>query len=211
MNERRENKLRDVANMRQGNLTVILENVHDLHNIGAVIRSCDAVGINEIFLLYTEYEHQPNKLIIGKRTSMGTRKWVKSHFYTDRIACFEHVKSKYGCIFATHLATDSISLHEMNMTQSIALLFGNEAKGITKETLEYANGNFIIPQMGMAESLNISVACAVSLYEAQRQRILKNMYLENHTTTLEQKEALFMDYVDRSDNKVNPKFVHRIN
>ncbi|MBP7184728.1 MAG: RNA methyltransferase, partial [Saprospiraceae bacterium] len=158
MNERRFEKIKHVAHQRQGNLTVVLENVHDSHNIGAVLRTCDAVGIKEVFLLYTEPRHLKKKLTIGKRTSMGTRKWVDTLFYTDADACFKDVKQKYDLVLATHLDEYSKSLFEIDFNQSLALVFGNEAKGITPITMKHVDGSFNIPQMGMVESLNISVA-----------------------------------------------------
>ncbi len=95
MTPRREEKFRKVVARRQPNITVILENVHDNHNIGAVLRSCDSIGIKEIFLLYTESTLDQDQLIIGKRTSAGARKWVDVNFYRDPKRCFAHVRMSY--------------------------------------------------------------------------------------------------------------------
>lgn len=179
MTERREKKFREVIAKRQPNLTIILENVHDPHNIGAVLRSCDSVGVKEIFVLNTEPHLQKESLYLGNQTSSGSRKWVKVNFYTAIEPCFEHVKRDYETIWATHLAENSKDLYELDLTASVALLFGNEHAGISKEALNYVDGNFLIPQVGMVESLNISVACAVTLYEALRQRTAKGFYTEN--------------------------------
>lgn len=147
-----------------------------MHNIGAVLRSCDSVGIHEIFVLYNEAQLQKDYLELGKRTTAGTRKWIDVHYYTDTEACFSAVRERYDHIYATHLGQSAVSLYELDLTPRVALLFGNEMLGLTDKAMAYADGNFIIPQMGMAESLNISVACAVSLYEAFRQRELKGAY-----------------------------------
>lgn len=197
MTEKRENKFRKVIRQRQANLTVILENVHDPHNIGAVMRTCDSVGIKEIFVLYSEPSLNREQLYLGKNASSGARKWVDVHFYTDIKACFNHVKSRYEKVWSTHLAEDSVDLFEMDMTQSVALLFGNEKDGVSQEALKYSDGNFIIPQMGMVQSLNISVACAVTLYEAARQRKLAGFYDEKPTLSEAEQQALFEIYEER--------------
>jgi tRNA (guanosine-2'-O-)-methyltransferase len=179
MTERREQKFREVVARRQPNLTIILENVHDPHNIGAVLRTADSVGVKEIFVLNTEPHLQKEWLYLGNQTSSGSRKWVKVNFYTEIEPCFAHIKRDYDTIWATHLAEDSKDLYELDLTTSVALLFGNEHAGISKESLAHTDGNFLIPQVGMVESLNISVACAVTLYEALRQRTAKGFYTEN--------------------------------
>jgi tRNA (guanosine-2'-O-)-methyltransferase len=165
----RAEKFQDIIAKRQ-QFTVILENVHDPHNIGAVIRSCDAVGIHEVFILYTEDSHNFSRKKVGKNTSTGTRKWVKSHFYDDIDECFTDVRSRYSAIWGTHLSEGASSLYDLDLTLPVALLFGNEHTGISEAALSKIDGNFVIPQYGMVQSLNISVACAVTLFEALRQR-----------------------------------------
>lgn len=190
--ERRE-KFGKTAARRQFDLSVILENVHDMHNIGAVLRSCDSVGINEVFVLYNEPQLQKDYLELGKRTTAGTRKWIDVHYYTDTAACFKAVRERYDLIYATHLGKTATSLYQLDLTQSVALLFGNEMLGLTEESMAHADENFIIPQVGMAESLNISVACAVSLYEAYRQRELKGAYVP-HSLEDPKRAALLEKY-----------------
>lgn len=182
---------------RQFDLTIILENVHDPFNIGAVIRSCDSVGIREIFVIYTEPDLLTNSLSIGRRTAMGTQKWVDVHLYTDLKACMQHVQANYDNIYSTFLSEDSRSIYDYDLTDSVALMFGNESDGLSEELLAYSNGNFVIPQQGMAQSLNISVACAITLYEAQRQRNSKGYYGADNPAKKEAQEALLQDYLRR--------------
>jgi tRNA (guanosine-2'-O-)-methyltransferase len=198
MSPERTEKLRAVAEKRQPNLTVILENVHDLWNVGAVLRSCDSVGIGEIFLLYTEAQEMKDKLKLGKKTSSGARRWVDVHYYTNAEACFRHVRSKYDHIFSTHLGETAVDVYDLDLTQSVALIFGNEDKGISPICLAHSDGNFMIPQVGFIQSLNISVACAVTLYEAYRQRNAKDMYGAQNAATPQAKEALFQSFYERS-------------
>ncbi|MFK7934614.1 MAG: TrmH family RNA methyltransferase, partial [Saprospiraceae bacterium] len=209
--DKRRAKFEQVVQRRQPNLTVIIENVHDFHNIGAVLRSCDSVGIMEIFVLYSDAHLTKNHLALGKRSSGGARKWVDVHFYTDVDACFEHVKSKYPTILATHLTTESKDLYELDLTQPVALLFGNEHKGVSEAALAYTDGNFTIPQMGMVESLNISVACAVTLYEAMRQRKEAGFYDKNTPLSDGEKAELFTEYRQRHEDRLKPKKVARKN
>lgn len=199
MTEERRERLRGVAYRRQPDLTVILENVHDQHNVGAVLRSCDSIGIREIFVLYSEPDIEVKNVKLGKRTSAGTRKWVDVHFFTDTEACFAAVRARYDRILATHLDEQAKSLYDLDLTASTALIFGNEHDGISKEALAHADGNFIIPQQGMVRSLNISVACAVTLYEAYRQRAAKGFYAENNPADPADREALFQEYIRRHE------------
>ena len=208
MTPERLERFRKVVSRRQHDLTVVLENVHDQHNIGAVMRTCDSVGIHEIYILQTEETLQFSNLSLGKRTSAGTRRWVDVHYYTDREACFKAVKQKAQRVFATHLDTQSVSLHAMDLTQPTALLFGNEKDGVTPETLALCDGNFLIPQMGLVQSLNISVAAAVSLYETMRQRDAASMYPDLPVEEFsKEKKALYDLYVGRHEGKYRIKKV----
>jgi tRNA (guanosine-2'-O-)-methyltransferase len=211
MTPEREEKFRAIVRKRQTNLTVILENVHDPHNIGAVLRTCDSVGVKEIFVLYTDERLKSDRLELGLRSSSGARKWVDVNFYTDAETCFQQVKKNYQNIFSTHLEKNAKTLLELDLTSSVALLFGNERDGLSEAALSYSNGNFIIPQVGMVQSLNISVACAVSLYEAFRQRKLKGFFDECPILNDAEQEQLYQDYARRHKLKINPNSVKRKN
>lgn len=170
--ERRE-RIRRVLERRQPTLTVVFENVHDPHNISAVVRSCDAVGVAEAHGIYTGRQVFPE---LGEKSSASARKWVDVHLHQSIDECFTALRSRGFRIYTTHMSSDAVSLHELDLTCPVALVFGNEKQGVTPEARERADGNFIIPQVGMIQSLNISVACAVSLYEAFRQRHAAGMY-----------------------------------
>lgn len=164
--ERRE-RLLSVLSKRQPDLTVVLENVFDPHNISAVMRTCDAVGIQEIYVLTNKI---PRHKKWGARSSSSAAKWLTVHQYADAEECFKAIRKKYSKIYTTHLSSDAVSLYDINFTESVALVFGNEHAGVSEEIRAMADGNFLIPQMGIIQSLNISVACAVSIYEALRQK-----------------------------------------
>jgi len=165
--------LQRVLDKRQDDLTVIFENVNDPHNIAAVLRTCDAVGISEVYVLNTrENKHKR----FSRTASSSANKWIKVHSFSEVKSCFEAVRLKYPTIYSTHLGEDSKDLYDLNLTAPTALVFGNEKDGVSADCLPYCDGNFIIPQVGMIESLNISVACAVSVYEAFRQKRLQHHY-----------------------------------
>lgn len=192
MNASREQKIRSVIRGSQPDLTVVLENIFDPLNISAVLRSCDAAGVREVFVVYTKQYLDKRGLVLGKRTSGGTFKWIDVYFFEDLEECFRRVKERYDRILATLPPGDgTLSLYSLDLTQPTALLFGNEDEGISEEALALADGRFTIPQAGFAESLNISVACAVSLFEAKRQRMARGFYDEHPRLTPEQQEQLF--------------------
>ena len=172
---KRKEKLDRVAAQRQ-KMTVVLENVHDPHNIGAVLRTCDAVGIQEIFVIYTDDRLDEDRLNDIKVSSTGVRKWMDIHVYRSVEACFLDVNAAYDTIIATHLDATSQSVYKTDLSTNFALLLGNEHEGISEEAIKYSDKNIIIPQWGMVQSLNISVACAVILYESSRQRQQKGLY-----------------------------------
>lgn len=167
MTPERRNRLISVLNKRQPDLTVVLENVFDPHNISAVMRTCDAVGIQEIYVLTTKI---PRHKKWGARSSSSAAKWLTIHQFDDLNECVAALRKKYSKIFTTHLSSDAVSLHQIDFTAPVALVFGNEHAGVSEEMIAKADGNFIIPQMGIIQSLNISVACAVTIYEALRQK-----------------------------------------
>jgi tRNA (guanosine-2'-O-)-methyltransferase len=173
MTPEREERLKSVLDKRQNNLTVVLENVFDPHNISAVMRTCDAVGIQDVYVLNTKIGRHKKW---GVKSSSSASKWLTIHQFTDTIECFTELRKKYPLILTTHLSSSSISLYDIDFSGPVALVFGNEHDGVSEEIRRHADGNFVIPQMGMIRSLNISVACAVSLYEAFRQKNASGHY-----------------------------------
>ena len=167
MTPEREERLENVLDKRQPDLTVVLENVFDPHNISAVMRTCDAVGIQDIYVLNTKISRHKKW---GAKSSSSAAKWLTVHEYSDASVCFAELRKKFPLILTTHLSSSAISLFEIDFTNPVALIFGNEHDGVSEEIRALADGNFVIPQVGMIRSLNISVACAVSLYEAFRQK-----------------------------------------
>ena len=176
MTPEREQRITSVLDKRQADLTIVLENVFDPHNISAVMRTCDAVGVQDVFILNTRI---PRHKKWGAKSSSSAASWLTIHQFTDARECFQELRRRADRIFTTHLADDAVSLYEMDLTGRIALVFGNEHSGVSDEIRAFSDGNFIIPQVGIIKSLNISVACAVSLYEAFRQKTAAGHYLKS--------------------------------
>jgi tRNA (guanosine-2'-O-)-methyltransferase len=166
-------KIKNVVSKRQPGLTVVLENVHDPHNVSAVFRSCDAVGVIEVCLVYYGGYSFPN---LAEKSSASARKWVMQKKFTSIEECYAYLRSEGKKIYSTGMNNESVSLYNLDLRESIALVFGNEHSGVSAEAIKSADGNFTIPQVGMIQSLNISVACAVSLFEAFRQRESAGFY-----------------------------------
>ena len=187
MTPERHQRLTSVLNKRQGDITIVLENVFDPHNISAVMRTCDAVGVQEIYVLNTKI---PQHKKWGAKSSSSAAKWLTVHQYEDAEECFAELRKHYSKILTTHLSSDAICLHDIDFTPSIALVFGNEHSGLSDEIRAMADGNFIIPQVGIIQSLNISVACAVTLYEAFRQKTNARQYNQRSLDDIRYNELL---------------------
>lgn len=173
---RRQERIESVLLRRQPTLTVVLEDVHDPHNASAVLRSCDGVGVLDVHLVYVDEE--PPRQSFGRSTSASAAKWIRIHQHESIDACYAHLREQGFTIAATALEPDSRDFYSVDLTQPTALVFGNEMRGVSEAGIRGADMTVYIPMQGMVESLNISVSCAVSLYEAMRQRMAAGMYEE---------------------------------
>jgi tRNA (guanosine-2'-O-)-methyltransferase len=151
---------------------VVLENIHDPHNVSAIFRTCDAVGIPKVSLVYT-IEKFPK---IGKKSSASAFKWVEREKYKSIENCYSQLRKDGYKIYASSISEDSKSIYELDLSEKIAIVLGNEHRGVSSEASKLADERIIIPMFGMVQSLNVSVAAAIILYEAARQRIIKGKY-----------------------------------
>ena len=171
----RLDKITNAVKSRQHSLYVVLENIHDPHNVSAIYRSCDAVGVARVGLLYT-VEEFPR---ISKVSSASAMKWIETDKYKSVDECYKSLRSRNFKIYATMLDETAESIYNLDLTENIAIVMGNEHRGVSEEAAEKADINVFIPMRGMIQSLNVSVATAVTLFEAQRQREIKGMYTNN--------------------------------
>ena len=182
--ERRISRIKRVLERRQRDLTVVCENIHDPHNVSAILRTCDSVGIDAIHLLYST-EAFPR---LGKKSSASAKKWLDFHRHRNYEKLRDVLKSENKTIYATYLDAGSISIYDIDWTEPAAIIMGNEHRGVSDEALEISDRHIYIPMFGMVESLNVSVATAVILYEACRQRITAKQYLQsNHPDWIREK------------------------
>ncbi|MBX7046069.1 MAG: RNA methyltransferase [Ignavibacteria bacterium] len=163
-----------VVEKRQDDLTIVLENIHDPHNVSAILRSVESAGIDEVYLIYNTNKFPR----IGRVSSASANKWVTLNKFKTVEECYGILKEKGFKIYTTHLAenTENASLYDLDFTERCAIVVGNEHAGVSEEAVRLSDKNFVIPMYGMIQSLNVSVSAAVCLYEALRQRQVKGMY-----------------------------------
>ncbi|MFA6439843.1 MAG: RNA methyltransferase [Bacteriovoracaceae bacterium] len=170
--ERRKNKIFKVLEQRQPDLTVVMENIHDPHNVSAMLRSSDAVGIPEVNLIYTSAKYPKT----GSKSSSSANKWISRRKFPSVAECYAQLRSEGFQILATRLDENAKQLYQFDLSKPTAFVFGNEHAGVTDEAADLADATVYIPMMGMIQSLNVSVACAVTIYEALRQRLEQGYY-----------------------------------
>lgn len=179
--DERLQKIISTAAARQFSLHVVMENIHDPHNVSAIFRTCDAVGVPKISLLYT-FESFPR---ISKTSSSSANKWIDVEKFTDTKYCYNNLRSQGFKLYASMLNKNAVNIYNIDLSQKVALVFGNEKRGVSTEAEILADETFYIPMRGMIQSLNVSVAAAVTLYEAQRQRTIKKMYSQSELSPKE--------------------------
>ena len=156
---------------RQPDLTVLAENLHKPRNFAAVIRTCDSVGINEVHVV--PGEDPPRRYW---HTSGGTAKWVEVKTHESTAVACEWLRGRDFQLVAAHISDEALHYREMDFTRPTALVMGTELFGVSNEALAHVDRQIRIPMMGMSQSLNVSVAGSIVLYEAQRQRQAAGMY-----------------------------------
>lgn len=168
---RRYEKLKQVLNQRQPDLTVLTEDVHKPHNLSAIIRTCDAVGIMAVHAV-NRHSDTPTY----SQVAQGSEKWVKLHSHPDIKTAIKHLQQQKHRVYGAHLSDRAIDYRQVDYTQPTAILLGTEKWGVTDEAADLVDGHIIIPMQGMVQSLNVSVANGVILFEAQRQRLEAGLY-----------------------------------
>ncbi len=188
LSDDRSEKIYACVSRRQPSLSIVLENVHDPHNVSAVLRSCDAVGVIDVHLVYHSGQSFPE---LGEKSSASARKWVLTHKHSSIDECYDCLRKEGKKILTTGMSNEARSLYAIDFKEPIAIVFGNEHAGVSEEAILKADGNMLIPQVGMIQSLNISVACAVTLYEAFRQRSINGMY-----DSIQMDDIMLKDYLN---------------
>ncbi len=156
---RKEGFLRVLKN-RTKHFTIAMEDVYQLHNTSAVMRSCEVFGIQELNVIEQKFGKR-----IDTEIAMGAQKWVDVFRYNSVQSCMDEMRAKGYQIIATTPHDESCFLHEFDITKPAALFFGTERDGLSQEVLDQADGFLKIPMVGYTESLNISVSAAIIIQD----------------------------------------------
>jgi len=162
---RRFERLRAVLDRRMADLTVVLEHVDKPHNISAVLRSCDAVGVLEAHVVSLR-----GRIATPNDTARGSQKWVALHSHADSATLLQRLRDQGFRLFGTHLGVDARDYRDCDFTGPTAFLLGAEKWGLSAQAAALVDQAVVIPMQGMVQSLNVSVAAATLLFEALRQR-----------------------------------------
>lgn len=186
-------RLYDVLNERTRYISVLLEAVDDGHNQAAVLRSQDAFGIQDTMIVTGRAPFSPNELI-----TKSADKWLTIYRKPNIETAIQDLREKGYQIFASHLREDAIPIEQLDVSKPTVLIFGNEHSGVSKEATELADGTFIIPMKGFVQSLNISVAAALSMQEVTKKA--RKVAGQQYFLTMEEKRELFREWMMKSLN-----------
>ena len=170
--EARLEKIRFVLEHRQKDLTLVLANIHDPHNVSAIFRSCDAFGVPRVHLYYTDTAFPA----LSAKSSASARKWVESKRHGDPAELAAALKAQGMHIYATSCSPAARPMSDYDLTRPSAIILGNEHSGVTEDIASIADSELYIPMYGMIQSFNVSVAAALILAEASRQLAAAGLY-----------------------------------
>ena len=178
--------MRQVLDHRQPDLTVVMAGVHKEHNVSAVLRSCDAVGVTEVHSMGAEAH-----LAIKRTASAGVGKRVPLRQHASIMRGCAELRARGFQLLGAHLHASAADFRTVDYRRPTAIVLGREKEGLDAEAADLCDGFIMIPMLGLAESLNVSVAAAVILYEAQRQRQAAGMYRERRLDPASYRRLLF--------------------
>ena len=176
---------------------IVLEDIHDKHNVEAVFRSCDAFGIQMIYIIFDK-ERPFEPRLVGKNSSSSANKWIDYKIFSKTEDAYAELKTLGYKIYATALTNEAQSIYETNFISQdkVAIALGNENRGLSKFAIDKADSCIIIPMLGMLQSLNLSVTASICMFELNRQR-LSSGNLKNFLLTKEDSELLIEDFINR--------------
>ena len=188
MTPERYYKIKAVLDKRQPDLGVLMENVNKAHNLAAIIRSCDAVGVLDAHAV-SRYE----SIRIRQKAASGSSKWVRLNLHSSLDCAIKKLKTSNHQVLAVHVDPSAIDYREVDYCKPTVLLMGEELEGLTQNAIQHADASIKIPMLGMVQSLNVSVATALILYQAMAQRQSAGLY---ETCRIEEKayQNLFFEW-----------------
>ena len=171
MTPERYKKICQVLDRRQNDMTVVTDEVHKSRNLSAIIRSCDATGVDTVHCVMPRLGYQTHDGV-----SASAEKWVNVEHHSSVSEVLAPLKTQGYQIIAANLCAESVDYRELDYTRATVLLLGAEREGVSAQAQDYVDHNVLIPMMGMVDSLNVSVACAIILMEARAQREAAGMF-----------------------------------
>ncbi len=186
MTPARYHKLRQVLARRQPDLTVLAEGVHKSHNVAAILRTCDAVGVYRAHAVSPDGRMRRHHLITA-----GVDRWMRLVLHPDTGSAFRSLRADGWQLITAHHGADSVDYREVDYTAKVAIVMGTESYGVSRHALTHADQQVAIPMRGMVESLNVSVATALILFEAARQREAAGCYEQSRLSDEQARDTLF--------------------
>lgn len=186
MTPERHQRILAMLKKRQPDLTVCMEGVHKTHNLAAVVRTCDAIGVSDVHAVWKN-----QRMRVSGGSAAGSQNWLEVHNYSDTTEAIKVLKQQNMQVLVTNLSPTSVDFRDIDYTKPTAIILGQEKFGASAKAIAMADHEIIIPMVGMVQSLNVSVACAVTLYEAQRQRQLAGMYDKSTISEEKRQRILF--------------------
>ncbi len=195
ISQERKERFKEILKKRTNYITVAIEDVFQMHNTSAVIRSCEVFGIQDAHVIEGRFGKR-----LDKNIAMGAEQWVDVHRYENAKNCIDVLRAKGYAIIATTPHNDSCLLKDFEITQKTAFFFGTEKEGLSEEVLAAADGFLKIPMMGFTESLNISVSAAIILQDLSVK--LRNTNLDWQLSESEMVEKQ-LDWTKKSIKSIN--------
>jgi tRNA/rRNA methyltransferase len=181
--EERKERFLNIINARTNHFTVAMEDVFQMHNTSAVVRTCEVFGVQQAHSIEGRYGKR-----LDAKIAMGAQKWVDVYRYTDTQSCIDALRAKGYQIVATTPHKDAYYLNDFDISKKSAFFFGTEKEGLSEQVLTQADTYLKIPMVGFTESLNISVAVAIVLQQLtdklRRSEVAWQLTDEERLTTL---------------------------
>lgn len=191
-----------VLSKRTRHFTLVFEDINIPHNVSAVLRTAECMGIQDLHFIKNK-----NSYAVNKRITKGAAKWVSMHHYkaakNNIDACYSHLKTNGYTIFATSLHESAVSIYDLDSSQKSALVFGTEARGISEEAGQKADGYVYIPMDGFTESFNLSVSAAICL------TVLRSRYDSWPPLEEEEKQALKAEWYRKIVKGADKILIHQ--
>ena len=187
MTQERFQKIKKVLDKRQPDLTLIMDQVHKPHNLAAIIRSCDAMGLCNVYGISNSKKNINTQL----KAASGSNHWVKFYIQKNLNSLYYNLKKEGHTLYLANRSSKAMNFREVDYTKPSTIILGSELDGVSKEAFQLADYEIMIPMYGMVDSLNVSVANALILFEIQRQREKSGFYKKRRLPIEEYQRLLF--------------------